>query len=117
MKKLLTLFLSALFLFSLVSCSHRHTVESWSLNQHMHWHVCTECEKKTDATPHEFRSNGICIVCNASVEQNSNGSYTVTVYDSNGKIRLKEYVFDADGNILNETVFQSDSASDGFINF
>ena len=107
MKKLLALFLAIPLLLSLASCGHRHTVENWHLNQYTHWHVCTGCKKKTDEAPHEFRSNGICVVCNASVTENSGGGATVTVYDTDGKTKLKEYVFDDEGNMLDETVFNN----------
>lgn len=109
MKKSLMIFLTILLSCSLSSCGHRHTVENWHLNQYTHWHICTECEKKTDETLHEFRSNGICVICNASVVENSGGGATVTVYDSDGETKLREYVFDAYGALLNETDLTSSS--------
>ncbi|MBQ9745291.1 MAG: hypothetical protein IJW21_00530 [Clostridia bacterium] len=97
MKKLIALFTAALALLSLTACSHRHSVGTWSIDPYSHWHVCTECGDEISRTEHEFRSNGICVVCNAEVTSHGDGSFTVTVYDSEGN-EAEKLRFDEDGN-------------------
>jgi hypothetical protein len=100
MRKIIALLIAVCALFALSSCGHRHTVDEWQVDYIGHWHICTECEERTDHTGHEFDSNNICIVCGASVTLNSNGNSVVTVYDTEGNV-VREVVFDKDGNLIN----------------
>ena len=70
MKKLFTLFLSAVMLLtacvSLIGCGgHTHTYGEWIKNETHHWKECTdaECNEKSDYGTHSF-NNGAC-VCGA----------------------------------------------------
>jgi len=100
MKKFFTLLIAVFALFALTACSHKHTIDNWSVDYYKHWHVCTECGEQTDISAHDFNKNEICIVCNSKVVINDNASVTVTVYDENGNA-VRELVFDMEGNLIN----------------
>lgn len=89
MKKIFAFIMAAFAALSLASCTHRHEIDTWSVDQYDHWHVCTKCGEEINVSEHEFRKNGRCFVCNAEVSMNSDGSYTVTVYDEEGNVKEK----------------------------
>ena len=100
MKKSIALIIAIFSAFALSACSHRHTVDEWSVNPAYHWHKCPDCGENIDRSVHEEGKDGICIVCNSSIILNDNGNILVTVYGSDGSV-LHELVFDKDGNIIN----------------
>ena len=101
MKKIITLILTLFALLALTGCSHRHTIDTWSVDYKEHWHICTECGEQIDVSAHELGKNEICIICNAKVYINDNGNTAVTVYDAEGKV-LYETVFDRNGNVIED---------------
>lgn len=102
MKKIIASLLALFALAALTGCSHRHTVENWSVDYYKHWHVCTECGEQTDVSAHDFGKDEICLVCNAKVVAQENGTVIVTVYDSEGNVKEELFFeFDKEGNLIN----------------
>ena len=101
MKKFLASLLALTSALLLTGCSHRHTIDTWSVDYYKHWHVCTECGEQTDVSAHDFGKDEICLICNSRVEINENGNILVTVYDSEGNVE-KELAFDSEGNLIKD---------------
>lgn len=98
----------------LTGCGGGHTHETsgvWSADFDNHWMTCTDCGEKMDVGAHTLDDADTCTVCGAQLIDWGD-SKSLFLFDENGE-PLKTADYDADGNVLTETVYTYEYDGDG----
>lgn len=98
------------------SGEHTHSAgDVWEWNGTQHWHVC-ECGETFDLVDYSVSEDMLCNVCGLEVWSYNDGFSDAIQYNDRGDI-VKTASFDADGNVMNESVYEYEYNADGSIAF
>ncbi len=92
--------------------------QEWKVDLTNHWHPVSNGEK-ADIAAHELDENDVCAVCEYQIIDYNDGSYDISKFDEHGNtefteshaddgnicITSYEYVYDDNGNVLNEKTY------------
>lgn len=114
-RKYQTILLTGALTAALLSgCAGGHTHETsgvWDADYDSHWMTCTDCGEKTDKAAHTPDDMDTCTVCGAQLIDWGD-SKTLFLFAENGD-PLKTADYDADGNVITETVNGYEYDADG----
>lgn len=103
---------AALMLLSGCKDKHTHvTADIWEADLNNHWKACTECDGKTDENKHTFDDFYTCTVCGAQIVE-WDDSTSLDIFNESGD-PLKSAEYDANGNLVTETLYSYDYDGDG----
>lgn len=115
-KKLIALILACMMVLSVMtacSSSDDAATSGWVADGKEHWKVFVESGEKTEVGAHELNEVNQCAVCGSEI-WDFGDSVSVYAYDTYGNItRMADY--DADGNLVSETVDEYEYDTDGNI--
>lgn len=86
---------------------HKHDFIGWGANLENHWQLCDDCDEIINFTLHWFDDYGYCQVCDKSIVDNEDGTYSVVSYDEMGN--MSSYI---DYNEDDEVVYEMRSESE-----
>lgn len=100
----------------LSGCAGGHTHEAsdtWEVDCDRHWRPCTECGKAMEESAHTLDDAYTCTVCGAQIIELDEGK-SLSLFNENGDpLKLADY--DADGNLITETVYTYEYDADGVL--
>ncbi len=112
MKKINLIYL-LIFILCLTGCSsHEHEANTFELDKNMHWQFCSDCGEKFNASKHILDEFGFCEVCGASIINNEDGTYMITIYDDYGSI-IKQTDYDENDNVITILTCELEYFDDG----
>lgn len=112
MKKINLIYL-LIFILCLTGCSsHKHEANTFELDKNMHWQFCSDCGEKFNASNHILDEFGFCEVCGASIINNEDGTYMITIYDEYSSI-IKQTDYDENDNVITILTCELEYFDDG----
>lgn len=114
-KKYLAILMACIAALALLSgCAghtHQASSDTWEADFDTHWQVCADCGQRMEEGTHSLDEFDICTVCGAQ-PIDWGDSKSVYQFNKNGD-PLKMVDYDADGNVITETIYTYEYDADG----
>ncbi len=113
MKKTIVILMALVIAVAVTACSSHSHIESenWEADASAHWKLCEECGEKLQAGDHVMGDDVSCTVCGSTI-LDFEDLVSVYAYDEHGNM-IKSAEYDADGNLISESVNEYDYDADG----
>lgn len=114
-KKYLAILMACIAALALLSgCAghtHQPSSDTWEADFDQHWQVCADCGQRMNEGKHSLDDSDTCTVCGAQ-PVDWGDSKSVYQFNKNGD-PLKMVDYDADGNIITESIYTYEYDADG----
>ncbi len=91
---------------------HKHDLIGWDANYDNHWQLCDDCDELVNFTLHWMDDYGYCQVCDKSIFENEDGTYSIVSYDEMGNTS-KCIDYDENDEVVYEARYESEYDENG----
>lgn len=98
----------------LSGCAGGHTHQTsgaWETDLAEHWQICADCGEEVEKGAHTMDDSDTCTVCGTQVVDWGDSKSLYQFSESGDPLRFTDY--DADGNVLTETIYEYEYDADG----